>query len=147
MCFFFFSQVDYAAAAPVLGDILHALFSIPLAERRNAAVKTIAVRRADTFVHGMERDVFSGRLRAALSEHDKTGSGIMNRYDVRVCLEGAGLELDTREINALMSVLDEDGNGRVDYCVLLPLAYNVMVHVARMQLIREITREGGAPGQ
>ncbi len=31
---------------------------------------------------------------------------------------------------------------RVDYLTLLPLAYNVMVHVARLELIREITREG-----
>eukprot|EP00162_Nutomonas_longa_P007147 comp17546_c0_seq4/m.29849 comp17546_c0_seq4/g.29849 ORF comp17546_c0_seq4/g.29849 comp17546_c0_seq4/m.29849 type:complete len:441 (-) comp17546_c0_seq4:24-1346(-) len=134
-------NVDYAPLATVLGNIFNALFSIPLASKRNAALKTIALRKADTFVHGMERDVFSGRLRAALSEHDKTGSGIMNRFDVRNCLETSGLELNHKEVNALMSTLDEDKNGRVDYLNLLPLAYNVMVHVARLELIMEITRE------
>lgn len=131
-------NVDYAEFAPVLGNILHALFSIPFATKRNAALKTIAVRKADTFVHGMERDVFSGRLRAALSEQDKTGSGIMNRFDVRTCLENAGLELSHKEINSLMSILDPNKSGRVDYLTLLPLAYQTMVHVARLQLIREV---------
>ena len=133
--------VNYLDFSPTLGSIFFSLFSNNIAKQRIAAIKNIALSKADQFVHGMDRDVFTGRLRAALAEHDKTGHGIMNRGEVRSCLDTAGLELSTKEINALMSTLDEEAQGNVSYQQLLPVAYNIMVHLARQELIREITRE------
>eukprot|EP00163_Fabomonas_tropica_P032183 TRINITY_DN796_c0_g1_i2.p1 TRINITY_DN796_c0_g1~~TRINITY_DN796_c0_g1_i2.p1 ORF type:complete len:352 (-),score=96.75 TRINITY_DN796_c0_g1_i2:218-1273(-) len=134
-------NINYHDFCPVLGKICYSLFSTHVAKQRNAAIKNIALSKADQYVHGMDRDVFSGRLRAALSESDKQGRGVMNRAEVRSCLDTAGLELSPSEVNALMSCLDEDQHSNVIYQQLLPLAFNIMVHLARLELVREIARE------
>uniref|UniRef100_A0A061RQU4 Radial spoke protein 7 n=1 Tax=Tetraselmis sp. GSL018 TaxID=582737 RepID=A0A061RQU4_9CHLO len=58
---------------------------------------------------------------------DADGSGKLNRTEFRDCLKAAELGLTRKEINAILTEVDEDHDGQVSYSEFMPLCFNILV--------------------
>lgn len=54
-------------------------------------------------------------LKAAFTYFDKDGSGSISREELRSCLQSEDFSMTEEEINIMLSGVDTDGDGEVDY--------------------------------
>lgn len=82
---------------------------------------------AEALLHGMDRAALEHILARVFNGGDADGSGVLDRREFTACLRSADLGLTRKEINALLSKVDGDGDGCVSYAEFVPIAFAVLV--------------------
>ena len=128
--------IDYGEFIPVMTGIVRSLAAKNKArEKQRAAAGRLAGRTkqtsktgvdANALLHGMDRRTLEDTLRRVFAAADADGSGILDRKEFTACLRSADLGLSRREINALLSEVDCDGDGRVSIEEFVPVAFSTL---------------------
>ena len=65
---------------------------------------------------------------------DSNGNGVLSRSEFKNCLQSADLGLTKKDINALLTLADENEDGVVDYKEFMPICFGVLVEKVKRGL-------------
>jgi len=104
---------------------LHAKQEVNAAKEEDEAAARQEVE--DFLLHGMPRAELESMMMEIFRRADVDGSGSLNRTEFRDCLKAAELGLTRKEVNAILSEVDENNDGQVSYAEFMPLCFNILV--------------------
>ena len=93
------------------------------AEERRDAVEAY-------FVHGMSRDELDWMLRSVFERCDADGSGYLDRKEFTKALKSAEVGLTKKEINLLLSEVDFNDDGVIEYAEFVPVCFEILIERA-----------------
>jgi Ca2+-binding EF-hand superfamily protein len=118
--------VDYREFVPLAVDVVQAIFAKADYQERKNQLADLAVEEArDMLLHGLPREELVNLLEDLFKRADTDGSGYLSRSEFHQCLKEADLGLTRKEINAIMSEIDVDGDEKVSYEEFVPLCLEV----------------------
>ena len=82
------------------------------------------------FVHGMTRDELDSVLRTVFERFDQDGSGYLDNKEFTQALKSAEIGLTKKEINLLLSEVDFNDDGVIEYAEFVPLCFVILVERA-----------------
>jgi Ca2+-binding EF-hand superfamily protein len=122
--------IDYKEFVPVAVDVVQTLFAKSDFQARKNALNSLAADEArDLLLHGMPRTELVALLEDLFKRADTDGSGYLSRSEFNQCLKEADLGLTRKEINAIMSEIDSDHDGRISYEEFIPLCLEILVQI------------------
>eukprot|EP00953_Heterococcus_sp_UTEX-ZZ885_P035893 18521-Heterococcus_DN1.PRE.1 len=74
---------------------------------------------------------------------DVDGNGTLDRAEFLKCLRDSGLGFTRRELNLMMTVVDRNNDGVIDYEEFVPVAFNMLLDMVARQL-QDVPREEAA---
>ena len=133
-------MIDYNEFLPIAVEMLQAYNAKMDAIEGEEMQKIQAFEEANAMIYGMNKEELEDMFHDLFQEADKDGNGTLDRKELRAVLADCSLHLSKKEVNAIVSQLDMDGDGNVSYEELCPLMYDLFV-----QLAYESTMEGSLP--
>ena len=134
--------LEYREFVPVMVEIIHGL---------QARARAAEVREAQTaearesvqmhLLHGMPRDELEDMMRNVFEAADADGSGALDRREFARCLRSAELGLTRKEINLLLTEVDENGDGLISYEEFTPLCFNILVERFKDDVLADINMQ------
>jgi len=136
-------RCDYRLFVKAATDIIWGLFDIASQMERQKAVKALAADEGDTYlknVRGIPLHHVRAIMDAAFRQSDRDGNGVLDTAELQEVLQRLGasqLALSDYEVNALMSAIDADGDGVVNYSELLHFMIDVLAQLDREQKVAD----------
>ena len=128
--------ISYEEFLPLMVELISATQAKEAAREARAAA-TAARREQAVFelVKGLEKGELEAKMRRVFQHFDRDGNGTLDRNEFKRCLGAAQLGFTKKEINLLLSAIDVNEDGTVDYNEFIPLCFLVLVErkVAKME--------------
>lgn len=123
--------VDYKEFLPLMIELIGAMKAKAVAKAARASEEEERREAVEAyFVHGMSRDELNGALRAVFERCDADGSGYLDHREFTKALKSAELGLSKKEINLLLSEVDFNDDGVVEYAEFVPVCFEILVERA-----------------
>lgn len=123
--------MDYKEFLPLMIELIGAMKAKAAAKAARASEEEERREAVEAyFVHGMNRDELDGVLRAVFERCDADGSGYLDRREFAKALKSAELGLSKKEINLLLSEVDFNDDGVVEYAEFVPVCFEILVERA-----------------
>uniref|UniRef100_A0A061SBG2 Radial spoke protein 7 n=1 Tax=Tetraselmis sp. GSL018 TaxID=582737 RepID=A0A061SBG2_9CHLO len=121
-------RLSYNEFLPFMVELLQTVFAKHEVEATRLEEEEEARQEVEEFLlHGMPRQQLEAMMMNIFQRADADGSGKLNRTEFRDCLKAAELGLTRKEINAILTEVDEDHDGQVSYSEFMPLCFNILV--------------------
>ena len=118
-------------------------------EERVEAIEQMARTEGASLLRGFSQDTVMDIMMAAFKEADKDESGFLDRAELNSVLQALGssnLSLSGNEIAMLMSAVDENEDGMVEYGELVEFMFSALCHLEREAFIQSAAT-GGTPAE
>ena len=128
-------RIEYAEFAPLGADVIQTMRMRKLAAEEKELNEGMAEMQARQVLHGMGEEQVTNVLIEAFKNYDADGSGRLERDEIVACLQSLTLgatKLTPNEIRMIMSFVDEDSSGTVEYNEFAPLMFNWMVEALKL---------------
>jgi len=137
-------MVDITKFASTAAGLIYTMIDLSGQNLRVAAVEQLAQTEGANFLRGLSVDDVKTILRGAFTDADVDESGTLTADEISSVLRALGdtLPLQERDINAVMSAIDDDENGVVDYLELVNFVYDLLDHLDREDYIRQYQGAG-----
>mmetsp|Transcript_42874 Transcript_42874/g.68964 ORF Transcript_42874/g.68964 Transcript_42874/m.68964 type:complete len:407 (-) Transcript_42874:453-1673(-) len=123
--------IDYKEFTPLMVELMGAMHAKAAATASRTAAEEARRDAVEAyFVHGLTRDELHQGLQAVFERCDVDGSGYLDRREFTQALQGAEVGLNKKEINLLLSEVDFNADGRVEYSEFAPLCFEILVERA-----------------
>jgi Ca2+-binding EF-hand superfamily protein len=127
--------VQYTEFVPLAVEVIETIYAKKRFDADRAQREAEAVEQTESYLlHGMPREKLENTLRDMFDRADSDGSGRLSRAEFASALRDSGLGLTRQEINVLLSEVDENEDGEIDYREFLPVCFNVLVETVSRQL-------------
>ena len=121
-------KLSYNEFLPFTVELLQALFAKQEMDHEREETEAEAREEVEEFLlHGMPRSELENMMMDIFQRADIDGSGSLDRNEFRECLKAAELGLTRKEVNAILSEVDENQDGNVSYTEFMPLCFNILV--------------------
>eukprot|EP00611_Tribonema_gayanum_P020589 TRINITY_DN377_c0_g1_i5.p1 TRINITY_DN377_c0_g1~~TRINITY_DN377_c0_g1_i5.p1 ORF type:complete len:536 (-),score=229.31 TRINITY_DN377_c0_g1_i5:30-1637(-) len=136
--------VEYKEFVPVAVDLVMALLAkesyASTARTRRSSAKEEA---KDFLLKGLPKGELEASIREVFRGVDVDGNGTLDRAEFLKCLRDSGLGFTRRELNLMMTVVDRNNDGVIDYEEFVPVAFNMLLDMVARQL-QDVPREEAA---
>ncbi|CAN0505461.1 unnamed protein product [Ectocarpus sp. 12 AP-2014] len=78
---------------------------------------------------GLPRHELETSIQEIFRGADGDGSGALDRAEFIRCLKESGLGFTRRELNLVLTLIDENGDGVIDYQEFLPVCFSMIVEI------------------
>lgn len=121
--------VEYEPFVKVAAALICRLLDPEARRARKAAMERLGGADEDAyFVHGMDAPSVEAALWQACQSIDADGEGLLSQRDLRDALVSCN-NLDSKEINALMSAVSPGADGMVAYSEMIEYAYRILLYL------------------
>ncbi|KAG5184765.1 hypothetical protein JKP88DRAFT_289709 [Tribonema minus] len=146
--------VEYKEFVPVAVDLVMALLAKESYASTARTRRSSAKEEAKDFLlkglpkgeleasirEGLPKEELEASIREVFRGVDVDGNGTLDRAEFLKCLRDSGLGFTRRELNLMMTVVDRNNDGVIDYEEFVPVAFNMLLDmVARQLQLREET--------
>jgi Ca2+-binding EF-hand superfamily protein len=107
-------------------DVMVNIVIMSKALQRVADQKKVASKQSTDMIKGIRKEEVEEQMRKMFHEYDIDGNGHLDRKELKAVLGSGALGLSRREMNALMSEVDMDGDGMCSYDEFLPLCFKIL---------------------
>ena len=122
--------VEYEPFVKVAAALIYRLLDPEARRARKAAMERLGGADEDAyFVRGMDAPSVEAALWQACQSIDADGEGRLSQRDLRDALVSCDINLDSKEINALMSAVSPAADGMVAYSELIEYAYRILLYL------------------
>jgi len=138
------NSIEYAEFAGIGADVIQTMRLRKQAEAGEALLDAKAELEARKTLHSLGVDEVTATLLEAFKQFDSDGSGRLERAEIVSALQALSLgatKLTSREIRMIMSHIDEDGSGTIEYNEFAPLMFNWMVEALKLGFLASETNE------
>lgn len=137
--------MDIAKFAQTAAGMIYTMIDLSGQNLRVAAVEHLSQTEGANFLRGLSVDDVKSLLRKAFEDADADNSGTLTPDEIGSVLRALGedLPLQERDINAILSAIDDDENGVVDYLELVNFVYDLLDHLDREDYIRQYQNTSG----
>jgi len=128
-------KIEYAEFAPLGADIVQTMRARHLNEAEQVGAEAQAEMRARAALHNMGMEEVTQHLLSEFRKYDKDGSGRLERGEIVEALNNLTLghsKLTPREIRMVMTYIDEDQSGTVEYNEFAPLMFDYLVEALKL---------------
>jgi len=132
-------KIEYAEFAPLGADIIQTMRLRQLNAAEEAVRNEEAELMAREVIHGLGEEEIVEMLLSAFRSFDKDNSGRLERGEIVECLKSLQLgatKLTPREIKMIMSFIDEDESGTIEYNEFAPLMFNYLVEALKLGFLQ-----------
>jgi len=120
--------IEYKEFMPIMVDLIHAAQARDEAQMQAEMDAMDAEFEAeDFFLRGMSQQELESIMMSIFKENDADGNGVLDRKEFKKCLKSASLGLTKKEINMLLSEMDDNANGVISYEEFTPLCFQMLV--------------------
>ncbi|KAK9803990.1 hypothetical protein WJX72_011083 [[Myrmecia] bisecta] len=140
-------SVNYVAFAPVAAAMIHTMVDLLQQKQRADAILRFAQTGSAQAMRSMNPGQIKELMLAAFKEADVAASGTLSRDEtitVLLSLGASELALSTSEVNALISAIDGNEDGQVQYAEVVDFMYDVLAHLEREAFIQSVAYTTGA---
>eukprot|EP00752_Nemacystus_decipiens_P005237 g4753.t1 len=124
--------IEYKEFLPAAIEMIQAI----MATEQYSENKVIRKKRAsakmdvhDYLMKGLPRHELEGSIQEIFRGADGDGSGALDRGEFIRCLKESGLGFTRRELNLILTLIDKNGDGLIDYQEFLPVCFSMMVEI------------------
>jgi len=128
-------KIEYAEFAPLGADIIQTMRLRKLNEAEQRLLEEETELQARDFIHGLGQEQIVEMFLNAFRDFDTDNSGRLERDEIEKCLRSLTLgatKLTSREIKMILSFVDEDESGTLEYNEFAPLMFNYLVDALKM---------------
>lgn len=129
--------ISFDEFLPLMVDVIAAQQA---KEKARASRESDAVRRLevahDQVVKGMTRQRLEDTMRGVFRSFDEDGNGVLSRKEFKKCLKASKLGFTRKEVNLLLSAVDENDDGTISYEEFVPICFVVLVE-RRAEMLAE----------
>eukprot|EP00742_Colponemidia_sp_Colp-10_P000665 GILJ01000724.1.p1 GENE.GILJ01000724.1~~GILJ01000724.1.p1 ORF type:complete len:441 (+),score=78.51 GILJ01000724.1:39-1361(+) len=123
-------QIDYHEFVPIATEIVQSIFAKMKLQKQKAEKRAQAQMRAEEILlHGLPSDELELVLQNVFKSADKDNSGFLSREEFRECMNNADLGFTRKEINILLSEIDENQDGLISYEEFIPICLEVLTRI------------------
>lgn len=123
--------VDYKEFLPLMVELIGAMKAKAAAKAARDAAEDEKREAVEAyFVHGLSRDELDAVLRRVFQRFDADNSGYLDHKEFKKALKSADLGLTKKEINLLLSEVDFNDDGVVEYAEFVPICFGILVERA-----------------
>mmetsp|Transcript_24467 Transcript_24467/g.40486 ORF Transcript_24467/g.40486 Transcript_24467/m.40486 type:complete len:509 (-) Transcript_24467:286-1812(-) len=128
--------IEYREFVPMAVDIITAL----LAKEQVLANKDLRQGGKGTeeareyLLKGMPQQELEQAVREVFAQADGDGNGTLDRAEFLRCLKESGLGFTRRELNIILTMVDQNGDGLVQYEEFIPICLSMLVELVAHQL-------------
>mmetsp|Transcript_8595 Transcript_8595/g.22223 ORF Transcript_8595/g.22223 Transcript_8595/m.22223 type:complete len:440 (+) Transcript_8595:38-1357(+) len=128
--------IGYEEFIPLAIDLVQAMYA-----RMDAAAEKeqdLAAARAAAeahMLHGMPKEKLEAIMADIFRKADLDGSGTLSRKEFNSALKEAELGLTRKEINLIMSEVDEDHDGAISYAEFVPVCHSILVEILMEEML------------
>ncbi|CAM9536094.1 unnamed protein product [Phaeothamnion confervicola] len=83
---------------------------------------------------GMPREELEDAIRDVFRSVDGDGNGTLDRSEFAQCLRHSGLGFTRRELNLILTMVDKNGDGVIDYEEFVPICFGMLVEGVSQRL-------------
>lgn len=135
-------KLEYQEFVPIALEIIQSLRAQEVYEsEQNRRQSAAELQARDVLLHGMPKEQLVNLLSEIFRRSDQDNSGYLNRAEFMTCIRDAELGLTRKEINILMSHVDEDGDGKISYEEFVPICLKLLVQIFANELVEIPTDE------
>lgn len=121
--------IDYKEFLPIAIDVMNSIYAKQdfeaEKERREDAIEDVK----DYLLHGMPQEELEAELRNVFNQADEDQNGWLSRKEFTAVLKNAELGFTRKEINVMLTEVDEDGDGKVTYEEFVPMCFQLLVQL------------------
>ena len=128
-------RIEYSEFTAFGADVIQTMRMRKLNADETAVLEAKAELDARTTLHSLGAEEVTAALLQAFKDFDADGSGRLERAEIVKCLQSLTLgatKLTQREVRMIMSYIDEDGSGTIEYNEFAPLMFNWMVEALKI---------------
>eukprot|EP00741_Cyanophora_paradoxa_P007537 tig00001154_g7290.t1 len=129
--------INYRVFVPTAASMISKMLAISHAGHRAVAIANLAALEDAELMRGIDQGTFENALMAEFAASDPDGSGTVTRGEFKGALESGAVQLSGKEVNTLLSAVDVDAAGRINYTEFVSYAYGILVHMAREARLEE----------
>jgi len=122
-------QIEYSEFLPIAIDVMQSIYAKQDFEATALEREEVLEDVRDYLLHGMPQEELEDELRNVFNEADGDGNGYLDRKEFVAVLKNADLGFTKREINIMLTEVDEDGDGKVSYDEFVPLCFQLLVEL------------------
>ncbi|CAM9390354.1 unnamed protein product, partial [Chrysoparadoxa australica] len=120
-------SVDYAEFVPIAADLITSV----LAKEKRKASQEERDGDADKEAHdfllkGMPREELANSIKEVFESCDRDGNGSLDRQEFLKCLRESGLGFTRRELNLVLTMVDRNHDGVIDYDEFAPVCTEML---------------------
>ena len=142
-------EFNYVEFVPTCARMVDRMLDTVAQEERVEAIEHMARTEGASLLRGFSQDTVMDIMMAAFKEADKDESGFLDRAELNSVLQALGssnLSLSGNEIAMLMSAVDENEDGMVEYGELVEFMFSALCHLEREAFIQSAAT-GGTPAE
>ncbi|CAM9106027.1 unnamed protein product [Pylaiella littoralis] len=124
--------IEYKEFLPVAMETIQAIMATEQYSENKAIRKKRSSAKTDVqdyLVKGLPRHELEKSIQEIFRGADGDGSGALDRAEFIRCLKESGLGFTRREINLVLTLIDKNGDGVIDYEEFLPVCFSMIVEV------------------
>ena len=127
-------MIDFNEFLPLAMSIFEAIYAKQDLHKHESE----AVNKASSLLlHGMTREELEGMLHEMFDRADEEKKGFLDRAQFGAVLKDSDLGFTRREINVLMSQVDENNDGVIEFKEFVPLAFELCVGIIARSLANQ----------
>ncbi|CAM9177686.1 unnamed protein product, partial [Discosporangium mesarthrocarpum] len=124
--------IDYKEFMPVASEVVQAI----MAKEKYAEERITRKRRSSTkdevreyLMKGLPRAELEESIQQIFRGHDNDGNGTLDREEFVRCIKESGLGFTRREVNLVLTLIDKNSDGVIDYEEFMPICLSMIVEV------------------
>ncbi|CAM9230470.1 unnamed protein product [Choristocarpus tenellus] len=138
-------KIDYREFIPVASEIVQA--RVLMAKENYTGAKTTRSSEVcakdeakEYLLKGLPRAELEDHIQQIFRSHDSDRSGTLDRGEVIRCIKESGLGFTRQENNLILTLIDKNSNGVIDYQDFMPICISMMIEVLS-EKIQEVPQE------
>jgi len=127
-------RIDYGEFVPLFIDVYYAMIAKREHANETAALKETALENARNFLlKGMPREELELLLHDVFEKADVDKGGYLSRSEFVKCMKDSNLGFTRKEVNVMMSEVDENKDGKITYNEFAPMCFSVLTEMVALR--------------
>ncbi|CAN0314494.1 unnamed protein product [Ectocarpus sp. 12 AP-2014] len=135
--------IEYKEFLPIAIELIQAIMATEQYSENKVIRKKRTSAKMDVenyLMKGLPRHELETSIQEIFRGADGDGSGALDRAEFIRCLKESGLGFTRRELNLVLTLIDENGDGVIDYQEFLPVCFSMIVEILSDK-VQEIPEE------
>jgi len=118
----------------------------PEAPEPERAAQEADAQARDFLLNGMSREKLERTILRSFLFADTSNTGVLDENEFAACIRDIGLGLTPAQIAELMAAVDKNDDGVIAYDEWVPLAFELMVHIVKQNMVEAASPAADAAG-